>query len=260
MSRLTSRSLSRPRSRSAFTFASAFVLVTAVLTSASPSFARDRIADGHVAREPLAHDHGDPDRRAPERRTRPDALRIAPPVLDRAQLRAKLLDARRKNLAAFHAYRIAGVYPSNVFTSTLGNVWRDQDGHLCAAATIIHASGAVELVERIADDNNFFKIADVEQGPVMDWILTSGLTQEELVRIQRPFRPVASKPVVAPATDSELDAPAKPAKIEIDPAKRAAETRRLAKLYRTIERELRGGSIDVAVERLMKRPDLARHL
>lgn len=179
-------------------------------------------------------------------------LRIAPPMVSRAQVRAKLLANRRANLARFHAYRIGGVYPSNVFTSTLGNIWRDQQGNYCAAATIIRASGAVELVEQIAEDDNFFRIADVEQGPVMDWILTSGLTQQELVLIQKPFRPVTWQPDFTPTTT-----------IAIDPMLRAAETRRLAKLYRQIERKLvnqQRRSIETAVDRLMKRPDLARQL
>ena len=182
----------------------------------------------------------------------PAELRIAPPMLDRAQVRAKLLENRRANIARFHAYRVAGVYPSNVFTNSLANIWRDQQGHFCAAATIIRASGAVELVDRIAEDNNFFRIANVEQGPVMDWILTSGLTKEELVMIQKPFRPVTARPELDP--DSI---------VKIDPKLRAAETRRLAKLYRNIESKLVASqrkNLELAVDRVMKRPDLARQL
>jgi hypothetical protein len=179
-------------------------------------------------------------------------IRIAPPMLDRAQIRAKLVAARRANIARFHAYRVAGVYPSNVFTDSLANVWRDQQGHFCAAATIIRASGQVELVDQIAEDNNFFRIADVEQGPVMDWILTSGLTQAELVMIQKPFMPVTHKPVLDPSSV-----------VKIDPKLRAAETRRLAKLYRDIEAKLvknQRTNLELAVDRLMKRPDLAQSL
>lgn len=177
------------------------------------------------------------------------SLRSAPPMVSRAAVRAKLLENRRANIARFHAYRIAGVYPSNVFTSSLENVWLDQQGRFCAAATIIRASGAVPLVERIAEENNFFRIADVSQGPVMDWILTSGLTQAELVMIQKPFRPVTKRPELDPTTT-----------IGIDPELRAAETRRLAKLYRAIERKLvkaQRANLERAVDRLMKRPDLA---
>jgi hypothetical protein len=164
------------------------------------------------------------------------SLRIAPPVVDRARLRARLLENRRANIARFHAYRIAGVYPSNVFTSSVDNIWRDQQGHFCAAATIIRASGELELVDQIAEENNFFRLADVSQGPVMDWILTSGLTQAELVMIQKPT-------------------------VGIDPKLRAAETRRLASLYRDIERKLlakQRANLDLAVDRLMRQPHLAQ--
>lgn len=179
------------------------------------------------------------------------APRIAPLVLDRAAVRAKLLANRRANLARFHGYRLAGVYPSNVYSTSLANVWRDQQGHYCAAATIIRASGALELVDSIAETDNAFRIADVTQGPVMDWILTSGLTQAELVLIQRPFRPVA----IAPE--------AEPQHVAIDPTLRAAETRRLAKRYREIERTLvrqQRASLEAAVDRLMQHPHLARRL
>jgi hypothetical protein len=170
-------------------------------------------------------------------------MRIAPRPLDRARVRAKLLENRRLNIARFHAYRVAGIYPSNVFTDSLTNVWRDQQGHFCAAATIIRKSGSIDLVERIAEDDNFFRIADVEQGPVMDWILTSGLTQEELVMIQKPFRPVGVG--------------------KIDPKRRAAETARLAVLYRDIESKLvkkQKANLEVAVDRLMAHPALPRQL
>ena len=86
----------------------------------------------------------------------------------------------------------------------------------------------------------------------MDWILTSGLTQAELVMIQKPFMPVAERPELAPTTT-----------IAIDPRLRAAETRRLAKLYKTIEQKLDKGqraNLELAVDRLMQHPELARQL
>jgi len=174
------------------------------------------------------------------------ARMIAPPVLDRDALRAKLIANRAHNLAAFRAYRKAGVFPSNVYRQGELNVWRDEDYHFCAAATIIRASGKIGLVDAVAEQNNFIRLADVEQGPVMDWILTSGFTQAELVLIQRPFRPVA-----------------KPDLARIDPKLRTAETARLAKLYKRIDATLvrnRKRSIELALDRLMKHPAAARAL
>ena len=106
-------------------------------------------------------------------------------------------------------------------------MWRDQDGHLCAAATIIRMSGTTELVDKVAEQNNFIRLADVKQGPLMDWILTSGLTQDEIVAIQEPFMPVTEQPQLAPA---------KP--VAVDARMRAAETARLRAIYTQVEREI----------------------
>jgi len=198
---------------------------TALAERAEPSFARppagwtaqqDRDAAPHIA--------------------------VQVPIVDRAALRAKLIENRAANLERFRAYRKAGVYPSNVYTRGLANVWRDQDGHYCAAATIIRASGQEALVARVAEQDNFIKLADV----------TSGLTQAEVALIQRPFQPVARRPVPQPERPVPVDADL-----------RAAETRRLAALYAEIEAKLvarQKGSIEQALDRLMQRPQLAAAL
>src|SRR5262245_40855859 len=69
-------------------------------------------------------------------------------VVDRAQLRAKLAANRAANLQRFRAYQQAGVFPHNTYTDGKLNVWIDADGHICAAATIIKASGQGALVAK----------------------------------------------------------------------------------------------------------------
>ncbi len=170
-------------------------------------------------------------------------LRPDVPALDHDQLVIVLRAARAKNLAAFRAYEAAGVFPSNTYENGALNVWRDRDGHLCAAATIISKSGATELVGRVAEQNNFIKLADVQQGPIEDWILTSGLTQEELVAIQKPFNRVTRvpSPVIAPDL-------------------RTAETARLKAVYKQVEAQIvnnEAASLDLAAARLLKHPNLA---
>lgn len=124
--------------------------------------------------------------------------RIEPAILDEAPLptisdaaRARLreiLGARRdRNIAAFRGYVTRGRYPHNFRTEDRLNVWRDREGHLCAAATMIDRSGAHKLVARVARTNNFVRLADVSAGPLYDWILTSGLTHAEVIAIQEPF-------------------------------------------------------------------------
>lgn len=169
----------------------------------------------------------------------------APPhVLDRASVRSALAKARAQNLDRFRAYQKRGVFPSNTFGDDKLNVWRDADGHLCAAATIIDASGLHDLVSRVADQSNFIRLADVTQGPLMDWILTSGFTQAEVAAIQEPFMPVA-RPRIPDIIDPDL---------------RTAENQRLRTKYAAVTRMLRANeakSLDAATDRIMKNRELA---
>jgi hypothetical protein len=179
----------------------------------------------------------------------PDAPVMQPPerAINRDDLRAALARMRAANLDAFRAYEKKGVFPSNTYTDGELNVWRDADGHLCAAATMIDGSQHA-LVMRTAEQTNFIQLKDVSQGPLMDWILTSGLTKDEVVLIQRPFRPVA-RPQIAPEQPTVVDA-----------HKRAVETARLRTKYAAIEKQIVANdkkSLDLATDRLMKHPDLA---
>lgn len=179
-------------------------------------------------------------------------LRVAPRrALDRAAVRRALAKARSTNLAAFRAYQAKGVFPSNTFDSTRLNVWIDAAGNLCAAATIIKRSGQGDLVARIGAQDNFIRLGDVTHGPVMDWILTSGFTQDEIAAIQEPFMPVMNEPE-----------PAVPV-LAIDTTKRKAEDRRLRAKYTVVTQQIaKNGrtSLDKAVDRLMKNHELARRL
>lgn len=172
----------------------------------------------------------------------PPPADIAPIAVTRAQVRAKLVQARAANLQRFRAYQAKGVFPSNTFDSRKLNVWMDADGHLCAAATIINASGQSALVQKVAEQSNFIRLADVRQGPLMDWILTSGLTQQEIAAIQEPFMPVyREQPVV-------------------EPDLRSAENQRLMRKYKQVESQIvknQNKSLDVAVDRLMNNQALA---
>jgi hypothetical protein len=172
---------------------------------------------------------------------------VAPPDRDHAPSRAliiKALAARRaQNLARFHAYRTGGVYPHDFLAKTTLNVWRDVDGHLCAAATIIDRDGQHALVSEIAARANYVKLGEVTSGPLLDWILTSGFTQVELATIQEPFM-----------------GPREPPR---DRRWQIAEDARLAKKYARIEKALRENTDDAlaqAADRLAGNPALAWEL
>lgn len=189
----------------------------------------------------------------------PHQMRVRPPidadlypvpasVVDRDSVRAALAAARDRNLAAFHAYAAAGIYPSNVTSPNELNVWRDQDGHYCAAATVMRSTNPA-LAKRIGDANNNLRLATVDSGDVLSWILATGFTQQELVMIQKPFEPVVERPIAHPV-----------AHVDVNAELRAAETRRLRTLYTRIEAKLgaeRTKSLDAATDRLMQHPELA---
>jgi hypothetical protein len=150
---------------------------------------------------------------------------------------------RAQNLGRFHAYRTRGVYPHDFVAGTTQNIWRDNEGHLCAAATIIDADGQHALVEQIAAGQTNVRLGEVTDGPLLDWILTSGLTQVEVATIQEPM--MGPRKVPKPRDDSW----------------RIAEDARLRRKYARIEQTLRDNRADAleqAADRLLdSKPELA---
>lgn len=170
----------------------------------------------------------------------------APPVIaekqvsiDRAALRTKLAQRRAATIANFLAYRDARVYPINELPGGgFRHVWIDGGGNLCAAATLISKDWGREAATRVGSENLEIKLADVTAGPVLDWMLTSGLTRAELVAIQLPgdtFMPDA----------------------------RELEVNRMFAIYRDVERQIRSldkVNLELAVDELLEHPALARQL
>jgi hypothetical protein len=171
--------------------------------------------------------------------------RISAPV--RAKLRKILKAHRAKNVGAFRAYAKRGVYPHNFKTDGKLNVWIDEEGHMCAAATMIFRSGAKRLVRQTGRDNNYIKLGDVTDGALMDWILTSGLTQTEVATIQEPFM-------------------GRPEPVEPEPGSpqwRLTEDARLRARYAEVLTILDtdpSSSIEAAIDALATRPDLVATL
>jgi hypothetical protein len=181
-------------------------------------------------------------------------------VVSREAVRDALATRRARSVKLFRAYYKKGIYPHNTYTDGELNVWLDESGNLCAAATIIANSGLRDQVLAQSVDDNFIRLIDVEDGWLMDWMLTSGLTQEELVMIQVPFMP--GEPRLG-------DGPVLPIRPMPDPAPMpiadpfAAADKKLRKRYVKIDRTLAKqskASLEIAVDRLMERPELAKQL
>jgi len=180
---------------------------------------------------------------------------LAGPEIDRDALRKELAAQRDLNLKRFHAYRKAGVYPHNSYEEGFVNVWRDDDEHLCAVANLLEKQGLEDLVNTTASKENFVRIADINSGPLLDWVLTSGFTQEEVAMIQWPTwaqdDPVGYARAMREQRQKERA--------------RKREDERLAAGYKETEKTLKSGRVhdaglDVAVARLAARPDLVEKL
>jgi hypothetical protein len=209
-------------SRSRLSFLSSLLLSASLLTSACGASAVRSAGDAGVAPAP--------------------AVAVAPSI-DRAAVRAALAARREASVERFLAYREARVYPLNSFADGLQHVWLDALGNLCAAATIIAADWGRDAVAAVAREDNFVRLADVHDGPLADWILTSGLTHHEVVAIQEPMM---YEPEPTPGPDV-----------------RAPELARLHAIYTSVERQLRtlwDENLDLATDALLARPDLARAL
>ena len=168
-----------------------------------------------------------------------------------AALRKVLAARRAVNLERFHKYRLKRVYPHNTYEPGMKNVWTDDDGHLCAVATLMKEGGMEEVVQHVALEQNFVRIAEVESGPLIDWVLESGLTQEEIVMIQQP----------SAADVAEMDADARWQQRQMR-RRLKKEDARLANNYAITERTLKQpliakAGLDLAVARLAQHPDLA---
>jgi hypothetical protein len=108
----------------------------------------------------------------------------------RAELRADLAKRRAMHIQRLRAYADAGMFPQNTYSKNAKlNVFIDEQGKLCAAANLIALDGHRDLVDATAQKNNMIRLADVKDGALMDWMLRSGLTQEEIALIQEPYMP-----------------------------------------------------------------------
>lgn len=166
-----------------------------------------------------------------------------PHLPSRALVMKALAKRRAINLARFHAYARRGVYPHDLIAQTTQNIWRDDDGHLCAAATMIDQDGQHALVKQTAENDNGIRLGTLDSGALYDWILTSGFTQVEVATIQEPMMGPREQP-----RNNDW---------------RIAEDARLRRRYAQVERALRDNAdnaLEQAADRVLARPDLAWNL
>jgi hypothetical protein len=114
----------------------------------------------------------------------PPTTAVAASVAKKAS-RTELATHRKLQIQRLHAYMLAAKFPHNPSASKAPiHMFRDDDGNRCAVANLIFEDGHVALVDRMAKEHNDVVVADETAGPLHDWVLTSGLTNEEVRRIQ----------------------------------------------------------------------------
>ena len=179
----------------------------------------------------------------------PDAARERPqPTTQQAEaIRAQLSAHREQQIARLDVYARGGQFPHDYTTAPSLHMFRDAAGRLCAVANLVHQDGRDDLVDVTVRTRNDLAVADVHDGPILDWMLGSGLTQEELASIQAPAPLLAPPQPVAPAPRpvAQNDAP----RID-EKAMNALIRAHIAQ----VEGELRANrekSLDVAVDRWM---------
>ncbi len=166
--------------------------------------------------------------------------------IDRAAVRAKLAARREHTMQGFLAYRDAQIYPmNNLPGGGFRHVWVDSANHLCAAATLVSKDWGRDASIRVGNGNVEIRLADIHDGALADWMLTTGMTHAELVAIQAPgFMGRENQQI------QELPV-------------REAEVLRLYQLYIDVERQMRSlwdENLDHATDELMQHPEVARAL
>jgi hypothetical protein len=126
---------------------------------------------------------------------------------DPTALRATLAARRQHHIDELQSYAQAGAFPRNRVAPGKLNIFRDDDGHLCAVANMVHLDGLDALVDTTAKTNNFVRVADEPSGALHDWVLGSGFTREEIALIQEPYiREQPANPDFAKNEDARLRA------------------------------------------------------
>lgn len=124
---------------------------------------------------------------------------------------AGLRERRELQISRVQAYADASQFPRNLdFRGRRVPYFVDDRGVPCAVANLMIQDGLQGEVDEIVRTNNHVRVMDVSQGALVDWVLGSGLLQEEAARIQpsydfeRPY-PVPTPVIEDPAVVRERE-------------------------------------------------------
>ncbi len=98
-------------------------------------------------------------------------------------LSTELQKARQQNIQHLHDYTIRGVFPRNS-SFVQKPCFVDEDGRVCAVAYLLLANEQKQAVKQIAINENYAYVPEMQSSLLKDWIENSGLTPQEVVKIQ----------------------------------------------------------------------------
>ncbi|HUS31250.1 MAG TPA: hypothetical protein VMZ53_22220 [Kofleriaceae bacterium] len=108
---------------------------------------------------------------------------LTQPTADLTQPTADLAGRRAQMLAYLHDYTEAGQYPTDD-AGLPRSVFVDAKGVRCPMAELIFRSGHADLVDAVAREHNEVRLSDVNEGPLLAWMQSSGLTRDEINLVQ----------------------------------------------------------------------------
>jgi len=162
---------------------------------------------------------------------------------DKGTVRQRLAAHRMQQVERLEAYAASGRFPLNLTQPNPSHQLKDAKGTYCAVANLVVEDGLGDVIDAKSQTDNALLFGDVKDGQLYSWILTSGLTQEEIAAIQAP----------APYTgEGRLSGPV-PIPAPIDSAKEDAATKALQAHFRAVEAQILADtdkSLDVATARV----------
>jgi len=110
---------------------------------------------------------------------------VAQTVPDLGRIYRELKRHRAIQIDRLHGYTTRGRFPRNTdFPERRMPYFVDRYGTRCAVGELMWQSGHRAAVLGIARAHNQVRVMDVSNGPLVDWVLSSGLTQEECAHVQ----------------------------------------------------------------------------
>jgi hypothetical protein len=109
---------------------------------------------------------------------------------EHAAWRRTLAQRRLVNMQRLRRYQLRGLFPQNEgHAEHAVPIFVDNHDTACAVGHLMRESGWTDEVAAIQRANNLVYVPDVHAGPLVDWVLISGLTQEEAAFIQPAYYP-----------------------------------------------------------------------